>query len=178
MAELTTLARPYAKAAFEYARAGAAVDSWAERLDLASCVVADDKVTRLINDPSKTPQSLADLVLGVIQEDLASPVARFIHIMAENRRLSLLPEVNALYAQFKANLEAAIDVEVVSAYELTDVEIAKVVSALKGKINKDINVHTKTDASLIGGVVIRAGDMVIDGSVRGRLNKLAEAMNS
>jgi F-type H+-transporting ATPase subunit delta len=92
--------------------------------------------------------------------------------------LLLLPAINGLFSQLKANLEASVDVEVVSAFDLTDAETQKIVSVLKGKLNKEINVHTKTDASLIGGVVIRAGDMVIDGSVRGRLNKLAEAMNS
>lgn len=178
MAELTTLARPYAKAAFEYAKASSALDSWAVSLGIAARVVADAKVMNLISDPSRTPQHLAGMILGVTEEDSGSSVGRFIQIMAENRRLSLLPEVNALFAQFKANLESSVDVEVVSAYELTDAEMARVASALKGKLNKDINVHTKTDAALLGGVIIRAGDMVIDGSVRGRLNKLAEAMNS
>jgi len=178
MAELTTLARPYAKAAFEYAHSQANLQTWADQLAVAAGVVAEPKVARLLSDPAKTPSQLSALIIDIMQEDTSSPVANFIRILADNRRLLLLPAVNSLFSQLKANLEASVDVEVVSAFDLTDAETQKIVSVLKGKLNKDINVHTKTDASLIGGVVIRAGDMVIDGSVRGRLNKLAEAMNS
>ena len=178
MAELTTLARPYAKAAFEYAHSQSNLQMWADQLAVAAGVVAEPKVARLLNDPAKTPSQLSALIIDIMQEDASSPIANFIKILADNRRLLLLPAVNGLFSQLKANLEASVDVEVVSAFDLTDAETQKIVSVLKGKLNKDINVHTKTDASLIGGVVIRAGDMVIDGSVRGRLNKLAEAMNS
>ncbi len=178
MAELTTLARPYAKAAFEYAHSESNLQTWADQLAVAAGVVAEPKVAQLLSDPAKTPSQLSALIIEIMQEDASSPVANFIRILADNRRLLLLPAVNGLFSQLKANLEASVDVEVVSAFDLTDAETQKIVSVLKGKLNKDINVHTMTDASLIGGVVIRAGDMVIDGSVRGRLNKLAEAMNS
>lgn len=178
MAELTTLARPYAKAAFEYAHTQSNLQAWADQLGVAAGVVAEPKVAGLLNDPAKTPGQLSALIIEIMQEDASSAFANFVKILADNRRLLLLPAINGLFSQLKANLEASVDVEVVSAFDLTDAETQKIVSVLKGKLNKEINVHTKTDASLIGGVVIRAGDMVIDGSVRGRLNKLAEAMNS
>jgi F-type H+-transporting ATPase subunit delta len=178
MAELTTLARPYAKAAFEYAHTQSNLQAWADQLGVAAGVVAEPKVAGLLNDPAKTPSQLSALIIEIMQEDASSAFANFVKILADNRRLLLLPAINGLFSQLKANLEASVDVEVVSAFDLTDAETQKIVSVLKRKLNKEINVHTKTDASLIGGVVIRAGDMVIDGSVRGRLNKLAEAMNS
>ena len=92
--------------------------------------------------------------------------------------MGLIPAIHQLYDAFKANLEASVDVDVTSAYELDEQQVSDIEKALKTLLNKDINVHTKIDDYLIGGVVIRAGDLVIDGSVRGRLQKLAEAMNS
>jgi F-type H+-transporting ATPase subunit delta len=148
MAELITLARPYAKAAFEYAREKAALDQWSSDLATAAAVVQDPKVAPL---------------LGV---DADTDLAHFIGVVASNRRLGLIPAIHKLYDAFKANLEASVDVDVTSAYELNEQQVSDIEKALKTLLNKDINVHTKIDDHLIGGVVIRAGDLVIDGSVR------------
>lgn len=177
MAETTTLARPYAKAAFAYAQSQSQVGFWADQLRAASGVVVHPKIAQVLADPSKTPESLAATLQDVIGiEDTG--FANFLAVLADNRRLALLPSISVLFQELKANLEASVDVEVVSAYDLSDDQTQKLVAVLKGKLDKQINVHTRTDKTLIGGVVIRAGDLVIDGSVRGRLNKLAEAMNS
>jgi F-type H+-transporting ATPase subunit delta len=99
-------------------------------------------------------------------------------VLAQNKRLDLLPQITVLFAGYKANFEKSVDVEVVSAFELADEMTQKLAAALGRRLEREVNVHTTTDASLLGGVLIRAGDLVIDGSVRGRLNKLATAMNS
>ena len=98
-------------------------------------------------------------------------------ILADNKRLPLLPEIQALFAQFKANQEKSVDVEVISAFDLADAGPQQLAGVLSSKLEREVKVDT-TDSDLLGGVLIRAGDLVIDGSVRGRLNKLAEAMNS
>lgn len=178
MAELTTLARPYAKAAFAYAQGQSQLADWATMLEVASAVVAQPKIAQLLGDPAKTPAQLSSVMIDVLGVDANRGFASFVTVLAYNRRLALLPTIKTLFNQLKANLEASVDVEIVSAFDLSGDQTQSLVAVLKGKLKKDINVHTRTDNDLIGGVVIRAGDLVIDGSVRGRLNKLAEAMNS
>ena len=99
-------------------------------------------------------------------------------VLAVNKRLSLLPEIYSLFAQYKANQEKTVDVEVVSAFDLADATRDKLAAVLGKKLEREVKVRTSTDRNLLGGVLIRAGDLVIDGSIRGRLNKLAAAMNS
>lgn len=178
MAELTTLARPYAKAAFAYAQGQSQLADWATMFEVASAVVAQPKIAQLLGDPAKTPAQLSSVMIDVLGVDANRGFASFVTVLAYNRRLALLPTIKTLFNQLKANLEASVDVEIVSAFDLSGDQTQSLVAVLKGKLKKDINVHTRTDNDLIGGVVIRAGDLVIDGSVRGRLNKLAEAMNS
>ena len=110
-------------------------------------------------------------------EDLGPALRNFLNILAQNKRLLLLPQITVLFAGYKANHEKSVDVEVVSAFDLADDMTDKLASALSKRLERKINVHTSTDPKLLGGVLIRAGDLVIDGSVRGRLNKLAAAMN-
>jgi len=114
----------------------------------------------------------------VCGEVLSVQVRNFIAILASNKRLALLPPVYELFAQYKANREKTIDVEVVSAFDLADGVRDRLALALGRKLERQVNVQTSTDSNLLGGVVIKAGDLVIDGSVRGKLDKLAEAMNS
>jgi F-type H+-transporting ATPase subunit delta len=117
--------------------------------------------------------------LGEICGDaLGGEAKNFVSILASNKRLGLLPEIHEQFARFKANLEKSVDVEVVSAFDLADATRDRLAGVLGRKLEREVKVSTTTDSDLLGGVLIRAGDMVIDGSVRGRLNKLAEAMNS
>jgi len=102
----------------------------------------------------------------------------FVSILSANKRLALLPEIHTRFELFKANQEKSVDVEVISAFDLADATLMKLADVLGKKLERDVKVSTSTDQNLLGGVLIRAGDLVIDGSVRGRLNKLAEAMNS
>ncbi len=178
MAELSTLARPYARAAFEYAREHNALDAWSEQLATAAAVVGEERVSATLDNPSLTTAQQAATLCEVCGDALGEEVKNFVSIVASNKRLALLPVINTQFAEFKASLEQSVDVEVVSAFDLSDSARDKLAQALGAKLEREIRVSTRTDSELLGGVLIRAGDMVIDGSVRGRLNKLAEAMNS
>jgi len=178
MAELSTLARPYAKAAFEYARANNQLSQWAEQLATAAAVVSDNGMKMALNDPSLTAEQQARMLSDVCGDALSAPVRNFIAVLAGNKRLGLLPEIHVLYVQFKANQEKTVDVEVISAFDLADSTRDKLADVLGKKLERQVKVRTSTDSNLLGGVLIRAGDLVIDGSVRGRLNKLAAAMNT
>ncbi len=178
MAELSTLARPYAKAAFEYARERSGIDAWSAQLITAASVAADDKVAALLDNPSLTDEQQANALSDVCGDEIGAEMKNFIAILATNKRLSLLPEIAQQFELFKANLEKSVDVEVISAFDLADETTAKLASVLGEKLEREVKVSTSTDKDLLGGVLIRAGDTVIDGSVRGRLNKLAEALTS
>ena len=178
MAELSTLARPYAKAAFEYALEHNALALWSEQLKTAAAVTEDEGMGSVLDNPSLTNQQQAQTLNDVCGEDLGAEMKNFVSILASNKRLALLPEIHSQYELFKANQEKSVDVEVVSAFDLADPIVAKLADVLGKKLDREVKVSTSTDKDLLGGVLIRAGDLVIDGSVRGRLNKLAEAMNS
>jgi F-type H+-transporting ATPase subunit delta len=178
MAELSTLARPYARAAFEYAREAGQMDQWNEQLATAAAAASDAKLKSALSDPALTAEQQAKMLTDVCGDALGEHTRNFIAVLAVNKRLALLPEISTLFAQYKANQEKSVDVEVISAFDLADEARDKLAEALGKKLERQVNVRTATDSNLLGGVLIRAGDLVIDGSVRGRLNKLAAAMNS
>ena len=178
MAELSTLARPYAKAAFAYAREHSALPQWSEQLLTAAAVTADVAMAAVLTNPSLTNEQRAQTLVDVCGDVLGVEVKNFISILAANKRLALLSEISSQFELFKANREKSVEVEVVSAFDLSDAMTTKLAEALGKKLEREVKVSTSTDENLLGGVLIRAGDLVIDGSVRGRLNKLAEALNS
>tara|TARA_R110001592_G_scaffold363043_1_gene679609 strand:+ start:96767 stop:97303 length:537 start_codon:yes stop_codon:yes gene_type:complete len=178
MAELSTLARPYAKAAFEYAVDNKQLAPWSEQLATAAAVASDEVMAGILNNPSLTAAEQASKLAGVCGEALSAEMRKFIGILAANKRLPLLPEIYALYTEYKAHREKTVDVEVISAFDLADSARDRLAAVLGKKLERKVEVRTSTDSNLLGGVLIRAGDLVIDGSVRGKLDKLAEAMNS
>jgi F-type H+-transporting ATPase subunit delta len=183
MAEWITLARPYAKAAFDYAVAEQqsnqnALADWSRQLNLAAAVIGNDKVVKVIEAPALTSQQQANALIEVLGTELGDKPGNFLRTLAANKRLPLLPEIAALFDQFKAQQENSVDVEVASAFPLGSDIADRLANALRVKLQRDIKLSTVVDKSLLGGVVVRSGDVVIDGSVRGRLEKLAKAMNS
>ena len=178
MAELSTLARPYAKAAFEYARDNGALGQWADQLATVAAVAAHDHMAAALDDPSLTDEQQATKLIEVCGDSLGEPQKNFLRVLSDNDRLGLLPEIDRQFELYKANQEKSVDVEVVSAFELPQEMTDRLADVLGRKLEREVRMSTSTDSDLIGGVLIRAGDTVIDGSVRGRLNKLAEAMNS
>ena len=178
MAELTTLARPYAKAAFEYALAANKLQSWFEALEVSAAVADQDQVKKALAASGLSAEQKASVFVQVIGDTLDEKVKNFIHTLASNKRLALLPYIRDLFAKMKAQQEKTIEVEITAAYELPVDLINKLAQSLSAKLNRKIDVNSSVDKSLLGGVVIHTGDMVIDGSVRGRLAKLAEALKS
>lgn len=178
MAELTTLARPYAKAAFEYAHAANALQTWSDMLALAAAVAQQDGMNKVLTSPNCTAEQKGSTFVEVCGDQLNQQGQNFIRVLAENGRLELLPEIDQLFDVFKANQEKSIDVEVATAFELGGDVQDKLAKALSAKLDREVKVSSSVDKDLLGGVLIRAGDTIIDGSVRGRLAKLAEAMNS
>ena len=178
MAELTTLARPYAKAAFEHAQAQQQLANWSAMLGLAAAVSQDDTMQRLLKAPRLTSAQKADTFIDVCGEKFDAQAQNFIRVAAENDRLQLLPEISSLFDLYKAEQEKSVDVEVTSAFALNQEQQDKLAKVLSARLSREVRLHATEDASLIGGVVIRAGDLVIDGSVRGKIAKLAEALKS
>ncbi|MFC3152702.1 F0F1 ATP synthase subunit delta [Litoribrevibacter euphylliae] len=178
MAELTTLARPYAKAAFKFALENSQLDQWSAGLGMSAQVVADEDAARVLSAPQLTADEKAKLVIDICGDKITDGLKNFLSVLSANHRLALLPEISVLFDKFKADQEQSINVDITSAFDLANEEQQKLAQALSQKFNREINVSGQTDKALIGGVVIRSGDMVIDGSVAGRLKKLAEAINS
>jgi F-type H+-transporting ATPase subunit delta len=173
MAERRTAARPYAEAVFGIAVDGKRLAAWSEMLAFAAAVANDARVTAIANDPRVARADIAKLFLDICGKRLDASGANFIRVLAENRRLTLLPEIAALYEELKNTAESRIEATATAAFELNAAEIKKIEQALKQKLGRDVRVTATVDKSLLGGVVIRAGDVVIDGSVRGRLADLA-----
>ncbi len=178
MAELSTLARPYAKAAFEVARQESDLDSWSSMLGTSAAGAGQESVRAMLTDPSLSTERVAGAFIDILGESVGAKGQNFIRLLAENKRLVLLPEIAGLFDTLKANQEKSVDVEITTAFEVSSEISDKLANALKDRLQREIRLATSVDKTLIGGAVIRAGDTVIDSSVRGKLKKLAEAMNS
>jgi F-type H+-transporting ATPase subunit delta len=178
MAERTTTARPYAKAIFALARQGNRLADTSAGLIRAAEAVVDPRVHALLGSPHVTPAQLAELVNGVAGDRLDENGRNFVALLAQNRRLGFLPEIAALFEQMKAEVENAVDVEVTAATALTPDQESRYAAALQKKLGRTVRLHTKVDGSLLGGAVLKAGDLVIDGSIKGRLERLATELTA
>ncbi len=172
MAERATIARPYAKAAFEAARDAKSFAQWSKGLHLAAEIVADPRAAALVKNPELTAPDVADFVIGIAGAPLDQEMQNFVRVLAENHRLLLLPEIVAHFEALRAQVENTVEVEVISAIELDAAQAEKLRQALHIRLKREVHMHNSVDAGLIGGAVIRAGDLVIDGSVKGRLERL------
>jgi F-type H+-transporting ATPase subunit delta len=178
MAERITTARPYAKAIFALARKNNALGPVSTTLTRAAEVVSDPRVHALLTSPHVTPAQLAELVSSVTGAGLDENGRNFVSLLAQNRRLGFLPEIAALFERMKSDVENAVDVEVIAASPLTPDQESRYAAALQKKLGRQVRLHTKVDGSLIGGAVLKAGDLVIDGSIKGRLERLAVEMTA
>jgi F-type H+-transporting ATPase subunit delta len=175
MSNALSFARPYARAAFEMARSNNALGEWAGKLAFAAQVAADARVTALFGDPRVAQNDLAALVTPE-GESADSQFATFVHVLADNGRLQVLPEIGALFEELKHEAERVLKVNVRSATVMDSAETAKLKDALKRRFGRDIEIEQSVDASMLGGAIIDAGEVVIDGSVRGRLARLGQAL--
>jgi F-type H+-transporting ATPase subunit delta len=173
VAERATIARPYAKAAFEYARDADAFAAWSQGLESAAQIVADPSVAPLTKSPQWPVANLVSLITDVAGAKLDAGMQNFVRVLAENRRLLLLPEIAAHYEELRAAVENTLDVEVISAVTLSDAQADKLKQALSTRLKRTVRMQNSVDSALLGGAVVRAGDLVIDGSLKGRLERLA-----
>lgn len=177
MSELTTAARPYARAVFELANESDSLSAWSESLAFMGAVASNDDVQRVLDNPKMTRQAAADAFGEFCDNKLDDKAQNMVRLLAENGRLVLLPEISRLFDTLKSEAEGAIDAEVTSAYEMDEATQAGIAEALKQRLGRDINLSVTVDESLLGGAIIRAGDLVIDGSLQGRVRKMTMALN-
>jgi F-type H+-transporting ATPase subunit delta len=173
MADRLTIARPYARAAFAEARAAAALEPWSQALARAAQVVTDPRVATLLGNPHVTPEQLAQLVSGIAGAQLGAHGENFVRTLAANRRLAYLPEIAAQFDILKDAAEGVADVTVTSAAQLNATQQQQLAQALGKRLQRTVRLHAAVDPTLIGGAVLRAGDLVIDGSLRSRLERIA-----
>ncbi|PCI60489.1 MAG: F0F1 ATP synthase subunit delta [Gammaproteobacteria bacterium] len=177
MSQLTTVARPYAKAAFDFALEANAIDSWLAQLTFAAEVSKDATIYDYISGGASTEQAIT-LFLNVCGEQVDSKGQNFLKIMAENKRLLALPQVLTQFCQLRAEHEKTIAVDVTSAVELNTAQATSLSAALEKRLARKVKLNCKVDATIISGLIIEAGDMVIDGSIAGKLNRLATTLQS
>jgi F-type H+-transporting ATPase subunit delta len=176
MSELITLARPYANAAFELSRDHEEFDKWSQMLAFMAAVAHDGTMRAVLDSPRLDEEQAAELFISVCAERIDDQGRNFIRLLAENRRLTLLPEIAALYESSRREAEGKIDAEVISAQAIDEAQLKAIAQALKKRLGREVHMTARTDQDLLGGAIIRAGDLVIDGSIRGRLEQLSTAL--
>lgn len=173
MSQTLTLARPYARAAFAVARDENAFPAWSQALAFAARVAADPQVAALLGDPRLAD---ADAAALLAPPDASEAFQRFLAMLAGNRRLAQLPEIAGLYEELRAEAERVVKARVTSAAPLPAGELDVLKAALRKRFGSEVEVETSVDPALIGGAVIDAGDVVIDGSLKGKLERLQSAL--
>jgi F-type H+-transporting ATPase subunit delta len=174
--EKTTIARPYAEAIYGRAQETDKLDLWSEMLALLSAVAGDPEVASLIDNPLLPPQQVQEMMLEISGDNLDEEGQNLVKLLVENDRLALLPEIATLFDRLKRERQGVLQVQVTSAYVLNAAQSKVLADVLKERLGRDIEISAEKDPKLIGGIVVRAGDLVIDGSVRGQLHKLANEL--
>lgn len=174
--EATTIARPYAEAIFGLAEETGETGSWAEILEFLSGIVADPLMVNVIADPKFSEESLTQLLLEIGGDRLSAEGQNLVKVLVQNDRLLVVPEMVVLYEKLKAESERKIEAVVRSPYDLSPAQEQKIAEALKAKLGRDVTIVTEKSPELIGGLHIQAGDLVIDGSVSGKLQQLAHEL--
>ena len=173
MSQAITLARPYARAAFAVARDEGGFAAWSQALALSAQVAGEPRVAEMLGNPELKRDQAVVLLASDAQP---ASYGRFLDLLAQARRLTLLPEIAGLFEQLRAEEEKVVKATVTSASELPQAELDKIVTALKKRFGREVEVTTAVDASLIGGAVIDAGEVVIDGSLKGKLARLQSSL--
>lgn len=177
MAELKTLARPYAQAIFELAKVSGDFASWSADLAWIAGVANDPNMQSLLAAPRLGRDQRAELLLNVVGDKISSAAKNAVRVLAHNDRLSLLTEIAALYEFLRADAENTIQATVYSSQPLNEMQQSKLTEALVKRFGSTVELHCEIDESLLGGAIVRAGDLVVDGSIKGRINQLATALN-
>jgi F-type H+-transporting ATPase subunit delta len=175
--EKITIARPYAEAVLSRALETETLDRWSEMLGLLSALIQSPELAALIDNPELSRDQVEAALLEICGTLLNEEGQNLLRILVRNRRLLILPDIAALYEQLKRECQGTLQVQICSAYALDESQKHALADALKERLQRDIEISSEQDSSLIGGVLIRAGDLVIDGSVRGQLHQLANQLS-
>jgi F-type H+-transporting ATPase subunit delta len=178
MAEAATVARPYAKAAFMSARDTQSLAEWSQALQASAGMSLDPRIAASLGDPNFGEDRVVELFAGLGGEKIDARWQNFVRLLCENKRLELFGEITEQYELLRAQFENELEVEITSAVPMSAEQNAKMADSLKKRFKRDIRMTNAVDASLLGGAVIRAGDQIIDGSIKGRLQRLATDLAS
>lgn len=178
MAENLTLARPYARAAFEYALSAHGLDSWSGKLALLAGLLSEPAVRSACRSPEATADRRAQILLELAGDANDESLGNFVQLLSRNGRLELLPDIHEQFERLRTEHEQAVQVRAVSAYPLTAEQVSSLAAKLESRLKRKVQLEAEVDSSLIGGVLIHAGDKVIDGTIRGRLDRLADSILS
>jgi len=176
MAEKSTIARPYAQAAFSMAESQCNLKKWSDMLQLIAALASDDAMQVLIDNPSIDNDKLADLIIDICGNGLDQYGQNFVRVLTDNKRLDVISEIADLYEVKRAEAERTVVAEVTSASPLSEAQQAQLVTALKKRLGREVTLVTKTDETILGGAIVRAGDLVIDASVTSQLEQLANTL--
>lgn len=176
MQQFITQARPYAVAAFEHAQEEGKLAEWSGMLQVLNLIVSDPQMEQVLDNPKVANKVLSDFIIDVCGDRLSDSGKNFVKLLIDAGRLSLAPYIYKLFEKNRANAEGLVEVEVVSAFPVDSDEKEKLAGIMGKRLGKKIEINTRVDESLIGGVVIRAGDSVIDASIKGRLKQLSNRL--
>ncbi len=176
MAEIATIARPYAEAVFRLAKQEGQLDAWSEQLSLARAVGADSEMQRLSDDPEISDAQLSGLFLGVCSTKLGPEAGNLISLLIENGRIAILPELVDQFETLKAKQGGVLEAKVTSAFAMSAEQIAALSVRLEARFHSKLNLTVEIDTSLIGGIIVSVGDEVYDASVQGKLQNMAYAL--
>ncbi len=176
MAETQTLARPYAEAVFELAEAKSELDTWSTALAALAAIVSNEDVAAIMDNPAIADSTMADAIIGVAGDDLNAGASNLVRLLVENDRLRLAPAIAELFEQRKADAESRVDVQVTSAVAFSEEQQAALAKSLEKRLSRSVRLSFEQDENVIGGAVIRAGDLVIDGSLRAQLERMRTAL--
>ncbi|UXY15782.1 F0F1 ATP synthase subunit delta [Chitiniphilus purpureus] len=178
MAELITVARPYAEAVFRLAKETGRLGQWSQTLAALATVARNETATAVVADPKYSTTQLQQLLVGLLGGNVGPEVENFIAVVLENRRFTALPDVADLFESLKAAEEGEVKAEIASAFPLNDAQIAQLKALLADELKRKVETEVTVDPDLIGGVTVTVGDLVIDASVRGKLTALATSLKS
>ena len=177
MAEASTIARPYAQAVFDLATDSKKLSEWSKQLGSLSTIVNDDQISGLITNPNVESTQLVELIISIAKDNLDQEGKNFVKVLAENDRLIVISEIAKIFDELKDEAEKTVQAEVITAFKLEDDQKSTLQAALKKRLGCEVEISSRIDESLLGGAVIRAGDMIIDGSVTAQLDRLTSELS-
>lgn len=178
MSDFTTAARPYARAVFEHAQQKKTLDQWSEALAFMTAVAVESKIKALFDSPKLNHSERAELFIKVCKDKLIPQAASLVKLLAENRRLQVIPQIALQYEEYRAQAANRVEATLVSAQSVSESEQQRIKVALEKRLGKQVTLKTEINENLIGGAVIKAGDTVIDGSLKARVSKLTAQLLS